>query len=529
MLGMVQLYKSNRKDNMKDILLGPRSILIFLGRFIQEHVFTNEQKGDVVFPLIDDYFIQLFCDNNSITIKDFILAIQEIRIHEISAYSSIEEILGFIGIQLYAASKMESANGYSAANYRDRICSAELLNIDLMEWQAWVRNNQDAIWQKYYNWCESNGFIIVNQCIPKLGKDRYVQYPKAHANLILNREDLKSIANLFVKERLNPHEDIQEKDFWRIIKYNHFHSYYSLRAQNILRENREIANKQIYQYYLAWDGRFIEHYHTKKLKEYNNQLYLHFSDREIRLEIIDNASKRLKYQLPLSAFSNSRISEYYRFKRENVILFKKYVYEDYWIETRFLDDFDDEGLAIIGVNADIIYSEKDVIKRFSQYLMLRVSFENQYFKCFYSSKRPYALLGGIKLTSNSYLLGFLPLVKLENPIDFWIDGTRISCNQNIYHLNLDIGKHNIKFKGYKGFDIFVENMPLEIMFWNENTWILQNSRNTFVWGQQIAKDGIVGLDFSCCSLDISNDSKLSQWCKRIFFGTKNVNDNKGLI
>lgn len=514
---------------MEDILLGSRNILIFLGRFIQKYIFTNEQKGEEVFPLIDDYFIQLFCDHNSITINDFIHAIQRVRINNISAYSSIEEILGFIGIQLYAASKMESANGYSAANYRDRICSMELLNIDLVEWQTWVKDNQDAIWRRYYNWCESSGFIIVNKCTPKLGKDRYVQYPKVHANLILNREDLKSIANLFVEERLNPHEDIQEKDFWKIIKYNHFHSYYSLRAQNILRENRDIANKQIYQYYLIWDGRFIEYCRTKKLKEYNNELYLHFSGREIKLEIIENNSRHLKYQVSLSAFSNSQISEYYRFKCENVILFKKSVYEDYWIETRFLDDCGDEGIAIIRADVDLKYSEKDVIKRFSQYLMLRVSFDNQFFKGFYSSKRPYTLLGGIKLTSNSYLLGFAPLIKLDDPIDFWIDGRRISCNQTIYHLNLDIGKHNIKFKGYKGFDIVMENMPLEIMFWNENTWTLQNSRNIFVWGQQTAKDGIVGLDFSCCSLDTNNDLKLSQWCKRIFFGFKNVNDNKGLV
>lgn len=296
---------------MEDILLGSRNILIFLGRFIQKYIFTNEQKGEEVFPLIDDYFIQLFCDHNSITINDFIHAIQRVRINNISAYSSIEEILGFIGIQLYAASKMESANGYSAANYRDRICSMELLNIDLVEWQTWVKDNQDAIWRRYYNWCESSGFIIVNKCTPKLGKDRYVQYPKVHANLILNREDLKSIANLFVEERLNPHEDIQEKDFWKIIKYNHFHSYYSLRAQNILRENRDIANKQIYQYYLIWDGRFIEYCRTKKLKEYNNELYLHFSGREIKLEIIENNSRHLKYQVSLSAFSNSQISEYY--------------------------------------------------------------------------------------------------------------------------------------------------------------------------------------------------------------------------
>ena len=72
-------------------------------------------------------------------------------------------------------------------------------------------------------------------------------------------------------------------------------------------------------------------------------------------------------------------------------------------------------------------------------------------------------------------------------------------------------------------------MPLEIMFWNENTWTLQNSRNIFVWGQQTTKDGIVGLDFSCCSLDTNNDLKLRKWCKRIFFGFKNVNDNKGLV
>lgn len=204
------------------------------------------------------------------------------------------------------------------------------------------------------------------------------------------------------------------------------------------------------------------------------------------------------------------------------------MYGDYWIETRFLDDCDDEGIAVIGVNVNLKYSEKDVIKRFPQHLLLRVSSENQLFKDFYSSKRPYTLLGGIKLTNSSYLLGFLPLIKLETPVDFWIDGIRISCNQTIYHLNLGIGRHNIKFKGYKGFDIVIENMPLEIVFWGDSTWNVQNRRNSFIWGQQSAKNGIVGLDFSCSSLDVNNNLKLKQWCKRIFFGN-NINDNKSIV
>lgn len=45
----------------------------------------------------------------------------------------------------------------------------------------------------------------------------------------------------------------------------HFNSYYSNRSQRILEENRELANKQIYQYYLFWDGEYTDNFHTKKI------------------------------------------------------------------------------------------------------------------------------------------------------------------------------------------------------------------------------------------------------------------------
>lgn len=82
--------------------------------------------------------------------------------------------------------------------------------------------------------------LLANKCTPIQGqrRDRYVQYPKVHSKLVLNREDLKKIATFFVEKKLYPNEDISEQDFWNIVGRYHFNSYYSNRSQRILEENR---------------------------------------------------------------------------------------------------------------------------------------------------------------------------------------------------------------------------------------------------------------------------------------------------
>lgn len=108
---------------------------------------------------------------------------------------------------------MENSSGYTASNFRDRICSPDILNIDLNEWQQWAVSYQDKIWKKYYDWCSTNGFVIANKCTPIQGqrRDRYVQYPKVHSKLVLNREDLKKLLHFLLRRNCIPMKISQNK------------------------------------------------------------------------------------------------------------------------------------------------------------------------------------------------------------------------------------------------------------------------------------------------------------------------------
>lgn len=511
---------------MANELMSNHSLIFsFLGKYIKSSFFSNDKKGDEVFPLIDSYFIESFCTYQNITITDFTHFIQKKSLWSVNDSSPFNEILGFIGIQLYAASKMETSDNYTSSNFRDRICSPDILNIELNEWQQWAATYQDNIWKKYYDWCFENGFVIANKCFPIQGqRDRYVQYPKVHSKLVLNREDLKKIATIFVEKKLYPNEDIAEKDFWKIVGRYHFNSYYSKRSQKILEENRELANKQIYQFYLFWNGEYIDNYYTKKITKAKNQLYLFELDNTWSIDIIENESGKLIKNIPFLSIKNKHdISEYYTFKRDNVILFKKCDdYDGYWEESRYLDNYENEGIALFSSNSqNHLYCEKDVVKKTSRFLLVKISHKSTCYEEFYADKRPYELRGGLKVAQNTYLLGAPPLLEFKKALTFWVDGKEeISNEGTVYTFNFIEGWHQIKIKGYKSINFCIVKVLPDIQMWGGCCkWRIAKGEFVF-WNPQSIEGDVIGVDFDSYSL-ISNTSKdinpLTLWCRNELF------------
>lgn len=99
----------------------------------------------------------------------------------------------------------------SASNYRERLC--QILNWDIyQDLKPWMETNQDNFWAVLYSWCSKNDFQIV-QYRPSPGPWGYVQYPVQQAARVFTQKDLKTIAHYFVKQNLQPGEDISEHDF----------------------------------------------------------------------------------------------------------------------------------------------------------------------------------------------------------------------------------------------------------------------------------------------------------------------------
>lgn len=507
-----------------------------LGRYVIDTFFADDKKGDVVFPIIDEYFMAQFCKVNGCSISDFFGSVQiSYRFYNMSASSRIEEILGLIAIQLYAASKMETSGGFSSSNFRDRICDKDVLNLDLNEWQKWATENQDDVWRTYYQWCYRNSFIIANTCQPRKDKrkEKYVQYPKVHASLILNRQDLKSIAYNFIEEGLSPNEDLTEKEFWSLIGKQHEKYYYSNRASRIIHADRDMANKQIYQYFLLWNGEYLipAYYGSgteakKKKAQYSINLY-HGDNDEWYIDIIGIENGNLIKEVPLAADQTLQfLKPYYNLKRNNVIVFQKDPdYDNLWNETRYVEDYGSEALLIeyIG-DYGPRYSGRNVIASIGMFRIVRINPES--YGKFYGEKRPYSIVGGLKVNPSTYIVGAPPLLITKKAMTFWVDGERFDTHdeEETHILNLDKGVHQIKVRGYKAKEISMVDIDAEISPWKDYPRWLLNRHFPFCW--QVSDSGdVIGMDFSHCVNTVPTESPLRKWCTNILYNTSGNNLN----
>ena len=188
-------------------------------KFVDERIFPEENAGTYVAFVIDQSFIDEFC--KIYTVKESFLmdAVRE------SLYSYKRDILfvkGMLAIQLYAASKRANDGYITEKNYRDRL--SQVLDWDINDLQFWMQEYQEDIWKTLYDWCD-NHYFQITKCQRKTGTGRYVQYPVNQALRVFTDEDLKYIATCFIRNNLSPGEDIQKRDFKKLIgKYDIMHS-----------------------------------------------------------------------------------------------------------------------------------------------------------------------------------------------------------------------------------------------------------------------------------------------------------------
>lgn len=502
-----------------------------LGKFVLDTFFADDKRGEVIFPIIDEYYIKQFCKVKKCSIKDFFDSVHSCqRFFNISGCSSIEEILGIIAIQMYAASKMDTADGFSSSNFRNRICDNDVLDIKVNDWQKWACENQDDIWARYYEWCNDKSFIITNVCEPTIGIYRYVQYPKVHSSLILNRQDLKSIAYLFIEKCLNPNEDLSEHEFWSLIGIRHEKSYYSRRAIRILSEDRSRANEQIYQYFLSWTGKYLKPtcYGVSEesiVSEPKYNINLYYDNENWFIDVLSIYNGELVEEIQLKSGLNfDFLKPYYNMKRNNVIVFQKDPdYGNWWNETRYIDDYNADALLLEYVGNGARYLGRNVVASIGLFRIIRINPKYELYEKFYGEERPYSIVGGFKLRPNTYIVGAPPILITKVALAFWIDGVRYDSHteQQTHTFDFKKGKHQIKIKGYKAKEFTLVEDNIDIIPWNDNKrWDLQNKR-PYCW--QTTKEGlVVGLDFSKYSY-ISTITPLRKWCSDILYRKNNIN------
>lgn len=472
-------------------------------KFVDERIFPEENAGTYVAFVVDQAFIDDFCHTQHIPEAVLMEAVK----NQIST-SNIDNLYnddfsfyakGIVAIQLYAASKRANSDGFSEYNYRERL-SQVLLGWDMDDLQTWMQNYQEDIWETLYDWCEKHYFQIT-KCRQRTGTGRYVQYPVRLALQVFTEEDLLYIASLFVEKGLSPDEDLQKEDFWKIVGTHRIKSYLSTPHSKKVLENsvdEEDYCDQIFNYFLRWDGEYKSSNKVTKTEEEKLFLYANGIISTIELR---NSKLVERYSFNLSDNVYSSLFEHYRFKKSGVILLKKDdVYDNYWQEVRNLEG-EEEGILISfkGYDLTCYYKLSDYLIRETSFVRIYKISLNDDTAEFYTTKRPYEFIGGLKIGRHTYLHGGTPVLKIEHQTMLWIDGKTISTNGDNTHISLShlsVGMHHIKISGYKKIEIEIAEPSIRRCYWlNEyRKWGL--SKNPPIWEPLKTDSGIVGLDFS---------------------------------
>lgn len=510
-------------------------------KYVDKTIFSKENVGETVAFIVDQTFIDDFCKEAGV--EECVL-LHEVRTRHYSVHSSkdILSIKGIIAIQLYAATKRDDSHKMTERNYRDRL--NQLLNWNLSDLQIWMRNNQEKCWNTLYSWCDDHDFKI-SKCEFKTGYGRYVQFPLQQAARIFTQKDLKYIAYYFVKSKIQPGEDIQEDDFWRILSKNDIPSYVKTNHGRKLMENGEYAQdapRQVYNYYLKWDGSYINPIteNTKILNAEKFFLYLKgdFSSVDVRDERMN-----LEHRIELNNSLRSSLEPYYRFKRPCCIIFHKNdIYDDYWEETRYLEK-EEEGLALIidepifqrsSVTHYRAYPEFCNSKFIFSYGKIRIyqfSFADQ-LSNYFSLEKSFSLEGGLRIGRMQFLRGGAPILRLLTNSVFYIDGERPdkSLEGGCLNLNyLPIGKHTIKIPNSRKVEFEISEPVSGQTDWSPdfNRWVFDRTEG--LWSSDRRTEGIVGLDFSLIKMVAQSsenaESDITRWARLHLTGQCDKNEN----
>lgn len=442
-------------------------------QYIKDKLFNDSMKGSYVSLVIDDKFINEACRVIGVNKNTLYSAVKTFMWHDIwnGMQGNPTLSFGIVALQLYTA----YLRGDNAGSNGYRPALAELLGVDDVSIIAeWLDLHQEKVWDILYDWCEKNDFQIY-RTESSYGPWRYIRYILDCASNTLNQNDLKRFGYDFYIHGVTANEELSEVDFWRAlggkgeIANNQWHT---KRCNSILLENlgNDHVFDQIYSYFCYhWDGKYIIPSFSKNHKERTNSKYLLFlSTDKLKLDVREDDNK--VFEIGLNKPFEDALTHYYRFKRDGIIVFKpSEFYEDYWEETRYIDN-GDEGLALIRKNKIYEYYHLNIIGSYGVWKLVTLKKGQNYStREFFSSEvKPYKLDGGLKLGYHKYMEGGDPILKVIRDSKFWVDGESIEGqSSDEYFLDFKKGRHIIKFKGYSPIIIQVIACKEEPVQWKK--------------------------------------------------------------
>ena len=496
------------------------NIFTLFCKYVDETIFSDERKGEVVAFIVDQTYINDFCKTYNTTEKELM---KWARFYREQVTNSPTFVKGLVALQVYAATKRANSDGITERNYNERL--VDLLFYDIGELQRWYSNYQDNMWRLFYSWCDSNNFQVSKKCYPYSGLGRYVQYPLQEARRVFTTEALLNFARAFVDNKLTPEDDFSFYKFWEVITWSELGRYVDNSNAKRIYDNGEFeddAKQQIYNFFLRWDGEYRIANNSEKRRRVLSKGNILYLSQELDFVDIRDTNNNLVASYPIVSLKYGTLTNgnnHLAIRNQGIFLFKFDKDYQIWEETRFVEA-GEAGIAMVFPDStSLAYGFRNckLLLQCQRMKLYRITEDTAPEFCFTERKTCY-LEGGLKVGRNMYLVGGAPILVREKLEQVRVDKEPIVSNDEKTNLNyLKAGTHVVSILGRKAIKFELVEPRVDNLEWNPKfaQWLI-NKRDA-LWQSSSEGAGVSGMDFSSISKVICanecDSSPSSQWAK----------------
>lgn len=509
------------------------NIFTLFCKYVDETIFSDEKKGEVVAFIVDQTYINDFRKIYQVEEKDLLNAAR-LFLNRVTTNSRYAR--GMIAIQVFAATKRANSGGFTERNYNDRL--VDLLFYDTGKLQLWYSNYQDDMWRLFYAWCDSNNFQVSRKCYPFAGPGRYVQYPLQEARRVFTTEALLNFARAFVDNKLTPEDDFSYKTFWNLITWRELARYIdSENARRIFNDHeyRSDAKQQIYNFFLRWDGEYRIANNSERKKRVSSDGNVLYLSQELDCVDIRDANNSLIASYPLASLKYGTLTNgnnHLAIRNKGVFFFKYDKDYQIWEETRFVES-GEVGIAMVFPDSTPLaygFRNCELLLQCPCVKLYRITEDTAPEFCF-TERRTCYLEGGLKVGRNMYLVGGAPFLIRENMEPVRVDKEPIDNNDERTSLNyLKAGTHVVSIPGRKSIRFELVEPVVENVEWNSKFAQWSINKKNILW-QSSSEGTVSGMDLSnICMVKCTNESETSisrQWAE-CFLDESMTSDNAAI-
>lgn len=446
--------------------------------------------------------------------------------------NTFPQYFGLIGLQCYAAFKMQKDKNYSQSAYKIRLKELmgypeenDIQNLFIGD----NKNNpvQENIWYEAKRYLFEKHGLTLNIPPRTIYAGRFVQYPKSQS--LLNTQDLKAFT-LFFSQEFRVKEEIPYNIFRNLVADNLQNLSLNSRTKNLLEDidKMELCFHQIFNYYNKWEG---EVYNLEK--ERSNKIYIVNQNPKIDQSLIlrfdptqdDPIFSLNGNDLDMSYIFDIEDYKYFHFEKKFLIFIEHEYYLNEFEDSRFFSA-DSSCYILTKAECNSIYMniikrsyswKKDLSSELTLFKIHHFDLIQSVFKDLFPRKSSIKLVNGIRINrKKEYIYGYGPSINCEFEYTVFYNHNKVDYNYS----NAPAGSYKIRIKGEKdiefkiieftGIEQKIENKNLGWNFEDFNIKIthdLQGIGVNFLPAKELEITSVIKTEQIC------KDNRLSEWIR----------------